>query len=98
MWFRNFVVNNLEMEKLGLTEFSEVFYDNLDTVLTTSLLHLEENESFYDEVVFRMFDVYQRDNRDYSVNDLLLLFHIFLHAMFRYKPSVEKNDNELKIL
>lgn len=86
------------MQKLGLTEFTEVFYDNLDTILTTSLIHLEDNRDFYDEIVFRMFDVYQRENKEYSVNELVIFVHIFLHAMFKYKPSVEKNDNELKIL
>ena len=48
------------MQKLGLNEFTEVFFDSLDTVLTTSLIHVEENQAFYDDIVFKMYDVYQR--------------------------------------
>ena len=87
-----------EEQKLGFIEFQEVFKESIDSYNITSLSHIEEFESFYEEVSFKMFDVYQRSEHNLSVRDLVTPFHIFLHAMFKYKPSVEKNDDEIKIL
>ena len=86
------------MQKLGLTEFTETYKDLLDLYVTSNYTHYDENLSFYEDVIFKLFDFYQRSEHDLSVRDLVTPFHIFLHAMFKYKPSVEKNDNELKIL
>ena len=86
------------MEKLGLTEFTEVFYSNLDTLIISSIPHVEDNEDFYEEVVFKCFDLYQRENSNFSVGDSVKFFHIFLYAMFKHTPSVEKNDDEITLL
>jgi hypothetical protein len=85
------------MQKLGLSEFKEVFYDNLDTLITTSQVHVRDYEDFYEEVIFRCFDVYQRENSSYEIRDIVKLFHIFLFAMFKYKPSVDRNEDEILI-
>lgn len=86
-----------KMQKLGLIEFREVFFESLDTIIMTSLLHIDENKPFYEEVVFKLFDIYQRENSNYSVKELILFFHVFLHSMFKHKPSVEKNEDDIKI-
>lgn len=86
------------MEKLGILEFSEVCYDNIDTFITTSLLHIEENKEFYDDVIFKLYDFYQRSDKDLSVRDLIIPFNIFLYSMFKNNPSTEKNEKELKII
>jgi hypothetical protein len=86
------------MQKLGLTEFTETYKDLLDLYVTSNYTHYEEHLEFYEDVIFKLFDFYQRSEHDLSVRDLVTPFHIFLHAMFKYKPSVEKNDDELKIL
>jgi len=85
------------MRKLGLIEFTEVFYDNLDTLIISSELNVAENKNFYDEVIFKCFDIYQRDGNDYSVNDILKFFHVFLYAAFKHKFDVYKDDDEIKL-
>lgn len=86
------------MQKLGFSEFEETFKDLLDVYVTTNYSHIEQNIDFYEDIIFKLFDFYQRSESIYNVRDLITPFHIFLHAMFKYKPSVEKNDDELKIL
>ena len=85
------------MQKLGLDEFTEVFYDSLDTVLTTSLIHVEENQDFYDDIVFKMFDVYQRDSSNFYIKDLVTFFHIFLHSMFKNQPDTNRAEDEIRL-
>lgn len=85
------------MSKLGLVEFSEVFLDNLDTLIISSELHVESNKDFYDEVIFKCFDIYQREGNDYSVNDILKFFHSFLYAAFKHRLNVYKDDDEIKL-
>lgn len=86
------------MQKLGITEFREVFFQNIDTIITTSLIHVDENRNFYEEVAFKLFDVYQREDSNYSIKELNTFFHIFLYSMFKHKPDVEKNDDDIKLL
>ena len=85
------------MQKLGLDEFTEVFYDSLDTVLTTSLIHVDENQAFYDDIVFKMFDVYQRDSSNFYIKDLVTFFHIFLHSMFKNQPDTNRAEDEIRL-
>ena len=86
-----------EQDKLGLIEFSETFYDSLDTVLTTSLIHVEENQAFYDDIVFKMYDVYQRENNNFYIKDLVTFFHIFLHSMFKNQPDTNRDEDEIRL-
>lgn len=84
------------MEKLGLTEFTEVFYSNLDTLIISSIPHVEDNEDFYDEVVFKCFDIYQREGSNYTINEILRFFHVFLYSMFKHSPS-KKDENVINL-
>ena len=86
------------MQKLGVTEFIEVFYANLDTFNITSSIHIEENDSFYGEIVVKLYDFYQRSPLDLQIRDLVIPFQIFLHSMFTNKPSVVKDDSVIKII
>ena len=86
-----------QRNKLGYLEFTEIFYQNLDTLITTSITNVENDKEFYDEVVFKCFDLYQRESSHYSVSEILKFFHIFLYAKFKHKPSVEKDDNEITL-
>jgi hypothetical protein len=83
--------------KLGYLEFEEVFLENLDSITITSLKHIEENKDFYDEIVFKCFDLYQRETSNFSVNDSLKFFHIFLYSAFKHRPNVEKEDDVIKL-
>lgn len=85
------------MSKLGLTEFFDVAYSNLDTLIISSEVHVEQNKDFYDDVLFKCFDIYQRDGSDYSVNEILKFFHIFLYAAFKHRLNVYKDDDEIKL-
>ncbi len=82
-------------QRLGLIEFSEVFRGQLDTFFLTTEVHLEQNELFYSDAIFKIFDVYQRSEVEYSVSDLIKVFHCFLYSMFKNKPSLDKNDDEI---
>lgn len=86
------------MQKLGVTEFEEVFYANLDTFNITSSIHIEENEDFYNDILLKLYDFYQRSPLDLQIRDLVIPFQIFLHSMFTNKPSVYKEENVIKIL
>lgn len=85
-------------QKLGLSEFREVFYDNLDTFNITTLIHIEDNEDFYEDIIFKLYDFYQRSTKDLSIRDLVIPFQIFLFSMFTNKPSVYKEDDVVKII
>lgn len=89
--------NELQNTKLGLLEFSDVFYSNLDTLITTSTVNVEADKNFYDEVVFKCFDLYQRESSNYTVSEILKFFHIFLYAKFKHKPSVDKDDETITL-
>lgn len=83
--------------KLGLTEFRQVFLENIDSITITSLAHIDSNESFYEEIIFKLFDLYQRESSDYSVNEILKFVHIFLYSAFKHKLDVYKDDDEIKL-
>lgn len=85
------------MSKLGIIEFRETFFDLLDTLTVSSSIHVEQESEFYEEVIFKSFDLYQRETSDYSVSEIIKFFHIFLYAAFKHKPSVEKDDDTIKL-
>lgn len=82
-------------ERLGLIEFTEYFMSNIDSHFISSEIHLAENQNFYEDAVFKVFDVYQRSEVEYSISDLVKIFHCFLWSLFKNKPSLEKNDDEI---
>ena len=52
---------NYKDNKLGLTEYTAFFFENLST-LVTNQAHIDENKNFYDEVVFKTFEIYQKNS------------------------------------
>lgn len=84
-------------DKLGYSEFREVFFNNIDTLITNQA-HIEQNIDFYEEVIFKTFEVYQKNGLDYTVGDILRFFHIFLYATFKYNPdNVLPEDDTIKL-
>jgi len=83
------------MQKLGIIEFTEVFYEKLDTLFVTTSVHVEQDKIFYEDAIFKCYDVYQKDSAEYEISDLVKIFHCFLYSMFKNKPSVDKNDDEI---
>ena len=45
------------MQKLGFSEFEETFKDLLDVYVTTNYSHIEQNSDFYEDVIFKLFDI-----------------------------------------
>ena len=86
-----------EDQKLGYLEFENVFLENIDSITITSLEHIEQNKNFYDELIFKCFDLYQREGSNFSVGDVLKFVHIFLYATFKHRPNVEKDDDTIKL-
>lgn len=87
---------NYKDNKLGLTEYTAFFFENLST-LVTNQAHIDENKNFYDEVVFKTFEIYQKNSSDYTITEILNFIHIFLYAMFNEKPSVEKPEDKITL-
>ena len=99
--FCNFVAEKKEImnykdNKLGLTEYTAFFLENLST-LVTNQAHIDENKNFYDEVVFKTFEIYQKNSSDYTITEILNFIHVFLYAMFNEKPSVEKPEDKITL-
>ena len=99
--FCNFVAEKKEImnykdNKLGLTEYTAFFFENLST-LVTNQAHIDENKNFYDEVVFKTFEIYQKNSSDYTITEILNFIHVFLYAMFNEKPSVEKPEDKITL-
>lgn len=87
---------NYKDNKLGLTEYTAFFFENLST-LVTNQAHIDENKNFYDEVVFKTFEIYQKNSSDYTITEILNFIHVFLYAMFNEKPSVEKPEDKITL-
>ena len=60
-------------QKLGISEFFEVFYDNI-SVLITNGDHIEQNQEFYDRLVLKCFRLYEKKSSNYTVSEVLDLF------------------------
>lgn len=82
--------------KLGYNEFDDVFFDEISTLITNEE-HIEKNFPFYQEVSYKLFELYQKENSEYTVSELLKMFHIFLYSMFLHKPSVEKPEDVITL-
>lgn len=84
-------------QQLGYLEYREVFLDHLDSVLITNSVHMHSEKDFYEDIILKSFDVYQKGNIG-SIKEIVSFFHCFLWAMFKNKPSVEKNDDEIIVV
>lgn len=82
--------------KLGYDEFNDVFFEEISTLITNEE-HIEQNELFYQEVSYKLFELYQKESSGYTVSELLKMFHIFLYSMFLHKPSVEKPEDAIRL-
>ena len=76
-----------DKQKLGYTEFQEVFFDRISRVVTNSS-HIESFELFYEHYCFKAYEQYNNSKTEkYTINQILTLFEIMLDAMFKYKPD-----------
>jgi hypothetical protein len=78
-----------DREKLGYEEFRQVVLENISKVITNQS-HIEDNSEFYNMIIFKLFEKYQNDlMEDYTINQVVKMFDIFLYSMFKYSPSTK---------
>ncbi len=89
--------NTEEMErKLGLAEFKEVFFDNLGTLITNEN-HITNNYDFYEDIIFKCFEMYQKQSSVYIVTDFTKILNIFLKSLFLNQPDTELPEDVITI-
>lgn len=85
-----------EEQKLGYVEFCTFFAENLSHLITNEA-HITENESFYEEVIFKLFELYLKmDNC--SINSLIRIFEVFLYSMFKHTPGTILPEDKITII
>lgn len=73
--------------RLGLNEFTDVFYDRLSRVVTNSA-HIEEFKNFYEHYCFKAYEKYNNSKtEEYTLNQIITLFEIMLDSLFKYQPD-----------
>lgn len=86
-----------ENNRLGLTEFREVFFDRLSRVITNSS-HIEGFEDFYEHYCFKAYELYNNSKTEnYSINAIITLFEVMLDAMFKYQPDTFLSEDKITI-
>lgn len=86
-----------QRSKLGITEFSTIFYDRLSRVITNSA-HIEEFQNFYEHYCFKAYELYNNSKTDnYSLNIVISLFEIMLDSLFKYQPDNFLSDDTINI-
>lgn len=84
-------------QKLGITEFREVFYDNLSRIVTNSS-HIEDFHDFYEHYCFKAYEQYNNSKTEnYSINQIVTLFEIMLDSMFKHKPDNFLSEDKITV-
>jgi len=86
----------MEEQKLGQTEYEEVLLDNISKVVVNRRF-IKENPSFWDNIVFKMFEEYYFSPEYVSIKKQARLLEIYLHCMFKYKPSTNLPEDVLEL-
>ena len=81
-------------QKLGISEFFEVFYDNIG-VLITNGDHIEQNQDFYDRLVLKCFRLYEKKSSNYTVSEVL---DLFLNYVFENQSLLIDSADRKKVL
>lgn len=75
-------------DKLGITEYEEVLFDNISKVVINRN-YLVENSVFWDNLVFKMFEEYNFSMEEISIRKQAKYVEMFLATMIKFKPSQE---------
>lgn len=81
-------------QKLGISEFFEVFYDNI-SVLIANGDHIEQNQDFYDRLVLKCFRLYEKKSSNYTVSEVL---DLFLNYVFENQSLLIDSADRKKVL
>lgn len=79
-------------QKLGLTEYEEVLFDNISKVVINRN-YLNENRKFWDYTVFKLFEAYYYSLEPISIRKQAEMLEIFFDSMFKNQPSTEKPED-----
>lgn len=80
------------MEKLGLLEYHEVLLDNISKVVINRN-YIAQNQEFWDEIVFKLFEEYRFSLEDTSIRKQAKLLEIFFHSLFEFQPAVVQPED-----
>ncbi len=84
------------MEKLGQIEFEEVLFDNISKVVINRHW-VEENQVFWNNTVFKMFEEYTFGLEEISIRKQAKLLELFLGNMIKYKPGNDLPEDILNV-
>jgi len=77
----------MENNKLGIIEYQEVVIDNISTLILNKD-YIEENKDFFDNVLYKMYEIYINDvNDSISIRKQAQFLEIFLGMNFKFKLS-----------
>ena len=86
-----------EQQKLGLTEFTDVFYDRLSRVIVNSS-YIEDNQEFFDHILWKFYDRYLNAKTEiYTINMLITTVEIFLDSLLKFKPDLELPEDTITL-
>lgn len=86
-----------QRDKLGYSEFSDVFFERLSRLITNSR-HIDNFRPFYEHYCFKAFEQYNSSKTDrYSLNQVITLFEIMLDSLFKYQPDNFLSEDEINI-
>ncbi len=84
-------------EKLGITEFREVFFDLLSRIVVNQN-YIDSNKDFFEHIIFKTYERYEISKTEsYSVRQIVVLIELFLDAMLQNKPSVELPEDIITV-
>lgn len=83
-------------DKLGLEEFQQHVYDNISKIIINRK-YIDENQQFFDSVLFKMWEDYHFKADNTSINLLIRNLEFFLWAMIKNKPAQELPEDEINV-
>lgn len=86
-----------EQGKLGYTEFSDHFYDQLSHLITNQA-HIDQCQDFYEEIIFKLYELYLHSKSEsFSVNQCVRVFEVVLFSMFKYNPTTQLPEDLINL-
>jgi hypothetical protein len=82
--------------KLGAVEYEEVLYDNISKIIINRN-YIKRNQSFWDNVVFKMFEEYNFSSEEVSIRKQAKIVEIILAMMIKFKPEQELPEDIIEL-
>ena len=86
-----------EEQKLGLSEYTEVFYDLLSRIVVNQN-YIDSNKDFFEHLIFKTYERYEISKTDsYTIRQIVVLLELFLDAMLQNKPDFELPEDIITV-